>query len=375
MISVCYVVSTLKRSGPMNQLFDTVSRLDRDRFDPSVLTLSPEPDDSLLPKFRNLGVDVYSLGLSRLNGFFQGRSAIRSFMADRNPDVVHSHGVRADFLSATWLADYERVSTIHNYPYDDYPRLYGHLKGTPITWLHCYSLRQLDHPVACSPTVERQMASHGVAADCIPNGVDAERYAPPSRERVSEVRRSLNLPLDETVFVSVGAFIERKDPETVIRGFSESNLADSATLMMVSDGPLHERCRDLADGDESIRLPGRVESVKPYFHAADCFVSASHAEGLPLAVLEALSTGLPVCLSDIGPHRDLLGVRSAAGVTFEPGSPSALAVAIESVEAADHDEMATAARETVTEELSAQRMAERYQRLYERVVESRSSVE
>ncbi|WP_276299019.1 glycosyltransferase family 4 protein [Halorussus lipolyticus] len=375
MISVCYVVSTLERSGPTNQLFDTVSRLDRDRFAPSVLTLSPEPDDSLRPKFRDLGVDVSSLGLSRLDGFLRGRSAIRSFVADRDPDVVHSHGVRADFLSATQLAGYERVSTIHNYPYDDYPRLYGRLKGIPIAWLHCYSLRRLDHPVACSPTVERQMATHGVAADCIPNGVDAERYSPPSRERVAEARRSLDLPPDETVFVSVGAFIERKDPETVIRGFSESGLGDSATLVMVSDGPLFDRCRDLARRDESIRLPGRVEEVGPYLDAADCFVSASHAEGLPLAVLEALSTGLPVCLSDIGPHHDLLDVRSGAGVTFEPGSPSALATAIESIDDADRDAMATAARETVTEELSAGRMAERYQRLYERVAESRSSVE
>lgn len=375
MISVCYVLSTLESSGPTNQLYDTIAHLDRDQIDPSILTLSPEPDDSSLPRFRELDVEVSTLGLSRLNGFLHGRSAIRSFVADRNPDVVHSHGVRADFLSATQLNDYERVSTIHNYPYADYPRLYGHLKGTPIAWLHCYSLRRIDYPVACSPSVKRAMADHGVIADSIPNGVDANRYAPPSRERVTKVRRSLDLPTDDPVFVSVGAFIKRKDPETVVRGFLGSDVSDSATLVMVSNGPLRQQCLDIVDGDDSVRFPGRVESVEAYLHAADYFVSASHAEGLPLAVLEALSSGLPVCLSDIGPHRDLLDIRSEAGVMFDPGSPVALASAVKSLVAGDRDKMASAARDIVVEELCASQMSERYQRLYERVTDSRSNVE
>lgn len=375
MISVCYVLSTLESSGPTNQLFDTVAHLDRDRFEPFVLTLSPEPDDSARHRFQNLDIDVSSLGLSRLEGFLEGRSAIRSFIEKNQPDVVHSHGVRADFLSATQLANYERVSTIHNYPYADYPRLYGRLRGTPIAWLHCYSLRQIDYPIACSPSVERAVESHGVTADCIPNGVDADRYAPPSRERVTAVRQRLGLPTDEPVFVSVGAFIERKDPETLLRGFLESDVSDSSTLVMVSDGPLRERCLDIAQGDDSVRLPGRVESVQEYLHAADYFVSASRAEGLPLAVLEALSSGLPVCLSDIGPHRDVLDIRSEAGRTFDPGSIAALADALESLVSHNYDLMSATAREIVTEELNATRMSKRYQHLYERIVESRRSVE
>lgn len=367
MRTVCYLISTLAVSGPVNQLYDLVAALDRTEYDPVVLTLSPEPDESALPRFRDLGVDLYSLGLSRREGVTRGRSRLRRAVGALDPDVVHSHGLRADLLSAAALGSRTRVSTIHNYPYHDYPRRYGRAIGYPAAWSHVRGLSRIEYPVACSESVRHARALRGVSPLAIRNGVDAERYAPAGDAERAEKRRELGLPADADVFLSIGPLLSRKDPVTVVRGFLRSDASADAYLVQVSDGPLFDRCRRIAGGSDRVLLPGRVPRVEPYLRAADYFVSASRAEGLPLAVLEALASGLPVCLSDIPPHEEILELGPESGCAFAAGSAAALAAGIDRLRA-DDGSRSTAARRTAVEKLSADRMSEEYRRLYDRIV-------
>ena len=57
--------------------------------------------------------------------------------------------------------------------------------------------------------------------------------------------------------------------------------------------------------------------VKDYLQAADIFISTAVSEGLPNTVLEALSSGLPCILSDIGPHREIIEKNVGAGKLFK----------------------------------------------------------
>ena len=75
MKQVLYMVSTLKKSGPTNQLSYIIKYIDRSRFNPIVLTLSNEGHDSAISHFVDkLGVRVDTLGLSRLNGIIKAKS-------------------------------------------------------------------------------------------------------------------------------------------------------------------------------------------------------------------------------------------------------------------------------------------------------------
>ena len=175
------------------------------------------------------------------------------------------------------------------------------------------------------------------------------------------MRRTLNLPINGRLFVYAGPLIQRKDPELLIRAFLDYG-DRSDTLCLLGDGSLLPACRRLAANRQNIILPGMVSNVAEYYRAADLFVSASHAEGMPNAVLEALATNLPVILSDIPAHREVLESCSEAGWLFALTDPTTLGECFgraTPVVSAQH-----AARQIVERHFNAQSMADSYQRLY-----------
>lgn len=362
---VCYVISTLREAGPTVQLLNIVNHLDND-IDATVLTLSPERGNTLVGSFRDAGASVTSLELSRLQGLVYGAPTLWRKISELSPDIVHSHGLRADLLSAIVPSSYTTVSTLHNYPVLDYAYQYGRVKGRVLASAHLIGLRSIDHLVGCSMYVADSVRQYGLSPTVIRNGIDTAAYA--DTGDTSAARDEVGLPRDQTVFVSVGAFLERKDPQTVVEGFLESPRTADSTLVMVGDGPERDDCRTLAGGNSSIVFPGFVDSVRPYLTAADYFVTASLGEGLPMAVLEALACGLPVCLSAIDPHEEILQFGPVAGECFTPRDASGLARAIDTLSERDRKAASQTAQEIVTDHLSSRRMSSEYAHLYRSVV-------
>lgn len=109
--------------------------------------------------------------------------------------------------------------------------------------------------------------------------------------------------------VSVGRLEKVKDPMTLIAAFRRVG-DEQARLALVGAGSLES---ELVREIEASQLQGQVEltglvprdDVFARCARADLFVSASHGEGLPVAVIEAMATGCPVVLSDIPPHREV----------------------------------------------------------------------
>lgn len=374
---ILYVMSRLVQGGPANQLLYLIEHLDRAQFDPVVLTLSPESEYTAKPDFERAGIPVHSLGLSRLRGMISGRKALQAFVESRQPALIHSQGLRPDHLSASCLGDKKRVCTLRNYPYDDYPMKFGRARGTLMAWMHLRALRRIDHPVACSQAVAQTLQDHGIEMPAIQNGVDVARFQPADPEERKALRAKLSLPEQATVFISVGALIERKDPETVIRGFLERARSQNDVLVLLGDGPRMEACRRLAaskpdaSGAEGIvRLEGQVSNVAEYLRAADYFVSMSHSEGLPNTVMEALACGLPVVLSDIESHREFFPEELPTERFVQAGDPAALAHALNRIREADWTRLSRQARTHAVDRFSAEAMSRRYQQLYRRVMET-----
>lgn len=364
---VLYIVSTLKRSGPTNQLYNLIKHLDREHFEPHLVTLSPEPKDSRWNDFDDLGVQLYSLDLSRAKGFFLAKRKIKNLIQKVKPNLIHTQGIRADVLSSKINLCIPRLCTVHNYPQQDYAMTYGKLQGLAMLKLHLRALRKIQLCIGVSKSVEKNLNDicHITNTTSISNGVDTEQYHLVSQEQKKNLRNKLGLPQDAKLWISSGHLSERKDPTFLINnwhaGFGNTN---NFYLILIGSGPLHQRCKELSSKMTNVLLKGRVTNVVEYLQASDYFISCSKAEGLPMAVIEALASGLPCILSNIPPHAEIFEICPTIGGLYKLGDPDSFKSSLKEIPNCNYYDMQQAALSLIKSSLSATVMANEYQKEY-----------
>jgi glycosyltransferase involved in cell wall biosynthesis len=146
------------------------------------------------------------------------------------------------------------------------------------------------------------------AATVLPNGVDTARFVPQDRLRC---RQRLGLAPDPLVLVHVGRAAPEKNRPFLIEvwGATRARVAD-ATLVLAGPGGSTDvtEAHPQAAHNPAIVFTGLLDDVPTLLGAADVLVLPSTREGLPGAVLEALSSGVPVVANDLPGLRELADV-------------------------------------------------------------------
>lgn len=371
---VAYVVSTIAKTGPTRQLLNLLRSTGSDVIDNKVLTLSPEPADSLWMSAATLA-HCSTLGLSRLHSLLYARSLIAAWLNEFAPDVVHTQGIRADRLVSSLPGPWSHVATIRNDVYVDYPLKFGRIRGTVMAHAHMRALQKVQSPVTCSEELAGTYRRRGIEVIAIRNGVDTDHFSPARKDQTPH-RVPRHSGAREVVFVWVGAFIPRKEAGILLEAFRHAFPESGpvrANLVLVGDGPQRA---DLESryASERIRFVGAVADPVPYLGEADWSVSASSSEGLPNAVMESLACGTPALLSAIPAHAELADVAGEACELVEPGIES-WAGALRRVSSYPEDSLwglQAKARRAAVDQLSAQRMASEYRSLYRRLVDEKA---
>ena len=374
MLRVLYLVSTLKRAGPVNQLYNLLSNIDREVIEPFVLTLSGEEAESRWADFYSLGIRMESLSLSRPGGVFMGRKRLKQLVDQLKPDLLHSQGLRSDHLASDFKNKMPVIATLRNYPELDYPMTYGTLTGRLMVRQHIKALKSLNCCVGVSEAVTNNAKSrHGLTnMVTIHNGVETGFFFRVSAEQKRELRKRLNLPEKAVLWITTGHLSERKNPLLIIRAWQNSLIdQDNQHLIFIGEGKLGDACRDATGAAKNITFVGRTEDVVSYLQAADFYVSASRAEGFPNAVLEAMACGLPVLLSDISPHREVWEFKKKAGRLFKTDSEASLIEELKLLVSKDYEELAINAESTIKERFNAETMSQKYQDLYSKAAAKR----
>ena len=300
---IAYVISTLDQCGPVNVLYGMAANL-CDANEIVVFTLAPEPKGSRAGDFEELGIAVKCVVGGRAQSFLFGRRVLLRALEEFGPDVVHSHGFRATVLCCD--LPYPKIVTVHNCIYEDYLTTYGRAKATWMTRLEVAALRRFDEVVACSESnADYLHTEYGLTTSVVRNGVDQTKFFPLTAKPRKELRKRLGISDDALALVATGGCSERKRTLPLAEAFSSAlkETGTDAVLHVFGEGPDYVRCRSL--GIPCVYFHGFVADVVPWLQACDLFVSASASEGMPLAVLEAISCGLPVLLSDIPSHREI----------------------------------------------------------------------
>lgn len=136
----------------------------------------------------------------------------------------------------------------------------------------------------------------------IPNGIDLTRYAASERQVPEKV-----------TIGSVGALRREKNFPRLIRAVSA--LQDpSIQLLIAGDGPEKGNLETLIaqlDMQEQVKLVGHVDDPTTFYQSCDIFSLCSDTEQMPLTVLEAMATGLPVVATDVGDVRHMVADENA----------------------------------------------------------------
>jgi glycosyltransferase involved in cell wall biosynthesis len=332
-------------------------------FDVSVVTLIPEKPTSRMESFRELPVSIHQLAkqefLNPLQLFFKLKEKVREI----NPDMLHAHCPRSLYLMCFLPKRYKRIYTIHIYPGLQQRILYGRWKGDLVVLLNHYFTRRTDLPIGCAESVGALYKQHkGWDIMSIPNGCSL-----PVRSRDEVQRKQLRekYHLCESVgyFIFVGRFSKEKNPDKLVEAFKKLN-DPSIGLIMLGDGPMWEQLKQ--EESERLKLPGFTTEVYDYLIASDYYISASDVEGLANTLLESMTIGLPLLLSDIPSHREVLSKmgRITGYIANQHDADDMVDKIKQLTRSVNREEAGEEIRKVFSENYTAKRMSGQYQAAY-----------
>jgi glycosyltransferase involved in cell wall biosynthesis len=290
-------------------------------------------------------------------------------LKDRGVSVVHTHNPHALIYGApaARLAGAVAIHSKHGMNPDRQRRVW--LRRAAARFVHAY--------VAVTPALKKAALESG---DCegsritvISNGIDTARFAPNQAAR-SEVRREFAVPDDAWVACTVGRLAEEKDQALLLNAV-EPLLDERRRLFIVGDGPLGPALRERISrmrGGRYVTMTGARTDVERLLAASDAFVLTSKTEGLPLVLLEAMATALPVVSSAVGGIPDVIEHR-ATGMLFAAGAVAPLTRQLDwlSTDGPLSRQLGRAARHQAVARYSVERMAAEYEALYANALWSR----
>ena len=269
--------------------------------------------------------------------------------ATRAADVVHAHGVlylgSLCALLAAWWLNKPVVLTEHVgfVPY----------RNPWLNWLQRLGLavtarlfvRRADAVITYNSTVYEWLARltpHPERLQFVRNGVDVERFRPASADERQAARRRLGISSTQPLALFVGRFVEKKGLDELLRavdGSFELVLCGRGELPITPASPVHI----LRDVDH--------ERMPEVYQAADVFVLPSRGEGFPVAMAEAMASGLPVVAAR-DPSYD--AYVSDVEMVQTPGDAASVRAALLQLLGADADRgrRAAAARERAVRNFS-----------------------
>ncbi len=236
----------------------------------------------------------------------------------RRVDLVQYHALGSSPLA--WIPRLAGKKTIVSVRGLDWQRAkWGALARWYLRFCEITSVRCPNATAVVSRTLARHFAeAHGVNVRYIPNGVERPALKPPSKIRAFGLG-------ERDYFLYTGRLSPEKGLECLIEAHRRSGVAPR---LVIAGGTSYsdryiERLRAVA-GPEVIFTGFQTgEALEELYSNALAFILPSHMEGLSVALLEALSYGLPVVTSDIPENREL--VDACGGYVFPIDDVSALA--------------------------------------------------
>jgi glycosyltransferase involved in cell wall biosynthesis len=255
------------------------------------------------------------------------------------------------------------------------------LRGLPLgigRWV-LRAARRADAVISLTDQITEELLGAGFARQRIlqaPNGVDAARFAPVSSKQRAALRKQLGLPLEQPIVFFAGRFEAQKAVDVLLRAWQQVQAQHpAARLVLAGDGSLRAALEQLSrdlEIAETVRFLGYTDRMLEYYQASDVFVLPSWSEGMSNALLEAMSCGLAPVATAIPGNTDVI-THERDGLLVKAGDEHHLAAALKRLLSDSNlrQQIAAAARQTITSRFALEQTAEAYARLYQQLVQQK----
>jgi glycosyltransferase involved in cell wall biosynthesis len=315
-VKVAHIVPMLSPGGAERVAVHIVRGLNRERFEPVVVSFTDRLNCDLDHLLDDAGIEVRYLG--KHAGFdYRVYSRLYRVLKECRPDIVHSHlhVLRYALPSLLLLKKASLLHTVHNMAEREVePRA---------RWIQRYAYRCGVVPVAVAKRVAVSLESLYGIERCrvISNGIPTDGYANPRIPR-REWRAREGFREDETLFVCVARFAPQKNHALLLNAFAQGPAANpNAHLVLVGEGVLQQELEAQTKAlglTRQVHFLGLRVDIPDVLAAMDIFVLSSDWEGNPLSILEAMAAGLPILSTAVGGVPDLFE-NGREGLVVRPG--------------------------------------------------------
>jgi L-malate glycosyltransferase len=363
-IKVLQVIKSLGRGGAETLLVETLKLHDKENFDFHYIYFLPWKNQLVEGLIQNGGKVSCFAANNNVQLLLKVRKLVR-YIRENQIDLIHAHLPWAGVVA----------------------RLAGKITGVPVIYtehnkqeryhfatrlLNLASMNLLSTVVAVSGDVEESIRKHkpGLKAKLttILNGVNVDHFRPDNSKREA-TRATLGIPANANVIITIAVFRFQKRLDLWLEIAAKILRKNPRThFIIVGDGPLKlmvNEKRDQLDLTGNVHLVGLQTEVRPYLAASDIYMMSSIFEGLPIALLEAMSFGLPVVSTDAGGIKEVVRHQRDGLLTGVDQSEALVDFALTLISDTNLlTTMGQSARERIVADFSMKKMVAELQALY-----------
>lgn len=270
------------------------------------------------PELVSLGCKVHPINFQR-NPFKQENLTayknIKKIIINEGYSLVHVHTPVASFLTRLACRNIENVQVLYT------AHGFHFFKGAPKrNWAIYYTLEKLvarwtdgiitmneeDYHSAKRLKLRTNNAIykiHGI-------GLDLNKFRPQTGEKKVQLRREYGYGTEEFILIYVGELSYRKNQDLLIEAVSRiKEEIPQIKLLLVGDGERMNEYKEMVTKlgvKKNVELLGYRKDIQQLMTISDVAISTSRQEGLPVNVMEAMATGLPLIVTDCRGNRDLV---------------------------------------------------------------------
>lgn len=343
-LHVVHLIEALGPGGAERLLYTNIKHFDAREIRSTVITVYPHATHWQEP-IEALGVPVVCLNCNSPRDIPKGVRALRTWLLENKPDVIHSHLWAANMIGriAGRLTKTPVISSVHNPDHE--PEAWA--DGADVGLFKRRIVRALDRwtarahnkrMIAVSRYVKESANRHlGISLDAIevvynPIDVDLIKTAPAMSR--AELLRECGLPADSLILLNVarvspqkGLLYALRALPAILRRYPSAQLVSiGATTDPAWHAQLQREATQLGVTDH-FHLLGTRRDVINFLRACDVFVFPSLYEGLGIALIEAMAAGCACVASAAGPIPEVI-TDGEDGILVPPRNTDAIVSAV-----------------------------------------------